>query len=324
MHRLKVAVLLYALTVMLGSCSLNKVAVNLVANTLSSGDSTVFTGEEDPQLVADALPFAMKLYESLLEQTPENEDLLLTTGSIFTMYANAFIQSPASMLPGSEYERQQQMLNRAKKMYLRGRGYLLQAVELRYPGFGEHLNAGEMEQALAPTEIEDVPLLFWTAASWLGAFSTDTFDMELLLNLSKPIAVLNRALELDEAWSDGMIHDTLISIYGSLPEAMGGSEEKARYHFEKAVEYSGGLSPSPYVALASTVSVANQDTEEFKQLLAKAIAINPDDNPDNRLQILLSQEKARWLLDHIEDFFLIDSEGGLSEDAEEQPEDQQQ
>jgi predicted anti-sigma-YlaC factor YlaD len=105
---------------------------------------------------------------------------------------------------------------------------------------------------------------------------------------------------------------------------MGGSEEKARYHFEKAVEYSGGLSPSPYVALASTVSVANQDTDEFRQLLAKAIAINPDDNPDNRLQILLSQEKARWLLDHIEDFFLIDSEGGLSEDAEEQPEDQQQ
>ena len=324
MHRLKVAVLLYALTVMLGSCSLNKVAVNLVANTLSSGDSTVFTGEEDPKLVADALPFALKLYESLLEQTPENEDLLLTTGSIFTMYANAFIQSPASMLPGSEYERQQQMLNRAKKMYLRGRGYLLQAVELRYPGFGEHLNAGRTEQALAPTEIEDVPLLFWTAASWLGAFSTDTFDMELLLNLSKPIAVLNRALELDEAWSDGMIHDTLISIYGSLPAAMGGSEEKARYHFEKAVEYSGGLSASPYVALASTVSVANQDTEEFKQLLAKAIAINPDDNPDNRLQILLSQEKARWLLDHIEDFFLIDSEGELPEDTEEQPEDQQQ
>jgi predicted anti-sigma-YlaC factor YlaD len=308
MHKPRIAFLLCALALVPGSCSLNKVAVNLVANTLSSGDSTVFTGEEDPQLVADALPFAMKLYESLLEQTPENEDLLLTTGSIFTMYANAFVQTPASMLPESEYERQQQMLERAKKLYLRGRGYLLRALELRYPGFGEYLKAGDLEQALAPTEIEDVSLLFWTAASWLGAFSTDTFDMELLLNLSKPIALLNRALELDDAWSDGMIHDTLISIYGSLPAAMGGSQEKARYHFEKAVEYSKGLSPSPYVALAGTVSVANQDAKEFKQLLTQAIAINPDDNPDNRLQILLSQEKARWMLDHIEDFFLIDLE----------------
>jgi predicted anti-sigma-YlaC factor YlaD len=315
MHKRGVSLLLCALTVVLASCSLNKLAVNMVAKTLSSGDSTVFTGEEDPQLVADALPFAMKLYESLLEQTPENEDLLLTTGSIFTMYANAFIQTPASMLPESEYEQQQQMLARAKKMYLRGRGYLLRALELRYPGFGEHLKAGDLEQALAPTVSKDVPLLFWTSASWLGAFSTDTFDMELLLNLSKPIAVLNRALELDEAWSGGMIHDTLISIYGSLPEAMGGSQEKARHHFEKAVEYSGGLSPSPYVALASTVSVANQDVQEFQQLLAQALAIDPADNPDNRLQILLSQEKARWLLGHIEDFFLID----LEEDSVEEP-----
>jgi predicted anti-sigma-YlaC factor YlaD len=308
MQKRSVPFMICALAVVLTSCSLNKVAVNLVADTLSSGDSTVFTGEEDPQLVGDALPFAMKLYESLLEQTPENEELLLTTGSVFTMYANAFVQTPASMLPENEYEQQQQMFRRAKKMYLRGRDYLLRALELRYPGFGEYLKEGELEQALRPTEVEDVPLLFWTSASWLGAFSTDTFDMELLLNLSKPIALLNRALELDEEWSDGMIHDTLISIYGSLPEAMGGSQEKARYHFEKAVEYSRGLSPSPYVALASTVSVANQDAEEFQQLLGRATAIDPEDNPDNRLQILLSQEKAQWLLDHIEDFFLIDLE----------------
>jgi predicted anti-sigma-YlaC factor YlaD len=294
--------------VLLTSCSINKLAVNMIAKSLSSGDSTVFTGEEDPRLVADALPFAMKLYESLLEQTPENEGLLLTTGSVFTMYANAFVQSPAEMLPESEYEQQQQMLRRAKKLYLRGRTYLLRAFELRYPGFGDHLAGGEMDQALAPTESQDVPLLFWTAASWLGAFSTDTFDMELLMNLSKPIAMLNRALELDDTWSNGMIHDTLISIYGSLPEAMGGSQHKARHHFQKAVEYSGGLSPSPYVALATTVSVANQDVEEFRQLLGEALAIDPDDDPENRLQILLSQDKARWLLDHVEDFFLIDLE----------------
>ena len=134
MYKCSVTVLLSIVAVFLTSCSINKLAVNMVAKTLSSGDSTVFTGEEDPQLVADALPFAMKLYESLLEQTPENEELLLTTGSVFTMYANAFVQTPASMLPESEYEQQQQMLKRAKKLYLRGRGYLLQALELRYPG----------------------------------------------------------------------------------------------------------------------------------------------------------------------------------------------
>lgn len=302
------SLLVIALTILQTSCSINKMAVNLIAKSLSSGDSTVFTGEEDPQLVADALPFAMKLYESLLEQTPENEDLLITTGSVFAMYANAFVQTPASMLPESEYELQQKSLQRAKILYLRGRGYLLRAWELRYPGFGEYLDNNELEQALEPTVSEDVPLLFWTSASWLGAFSTDTFDMELLLNLAKPIALLNRALELDESYSNGMIHDTLISIYGSLPEAMGGSQDRARYHFQKAVEFSEGLSPSPYVALASTVSVANQDVNEFRRLLNQALAVDAEANPDNRLQILLSQDKAHWLLNHIEDFFLIDIE----------------
>jgi predicted anti-sigma-YlaC factor YlaD len=316
MRKCAVPLLLGALVLALGSCSINKMAVNFMARTLSSGDSAVFTGDDDPALVADALPFAMKLYESLLEQTPDNEELLITTGSIFAMYANAFVQTPATMLPESEYERQQEMLQRAKKMYLRGREYLLRAMELRYPGFGEHLKDNELEQALAPTVVEDVPLLFWTSASWLGAFSTDTFDMELLLSLSKPIALMNRALELDESYLNGIIHDTLISIYGSLPEAMGGSREKARYHFRKAVEYSNGLSPSPYVALASTVSVANQDVEEFRRLLNQALAIDPDADPDDRLQILLSQEKARWLLDHIEDFFLLDLEEEGYEEGE--------
>ena len=154
---------------------------------------------------------------------------------------------------------------------------MLRALELRYPGFGEKLETNLLEEALAPTVVEDVPLLFWTAASWLGAFSTDTFDMELLLSLPKPIAVLNRALELDESFSNGMIHDTLISIYGSLPQAMGGSQDKARYHFDKAVEHSAGLSPSPYVALASTQAYLLQ---HFTSTLALRFLIHhPADTP---------------------------------------------
>jgi predicted anti-sigma-YlaC factor YlaD len=300
----------------LASCSLNKLAVNVVAGTLASGESTVFTGDDDPELVADALPFAMKLYESLAEQAPDNAHLLLTTGSVFAMYANAFIQTPASMLPDSEFEQQMAMQKRAKKMYLRGRGYVLRAIELRHPGFGDKVAHNEMEAALASMRKEDVPYLVWGAVSWLGAFSTDTFDMELLLGLHNPLAMLDRALALDEGWSDGMIHDVLISIYGSLPESMGGSQQKAREHFQKAVEFSHGLNVSPYVALATTVCVATQNVAEFRELLGKALAIDPDANPGNRLANLISQNKARWLLAHVEDFFLLDSSEESPEEGE--------
>jgi predicted anti-sigma-YlaC factor YlaD len=289
-----------------GGCSLQKAAVNAVAGMLSSpGSSTVFTGEDDPELVADALPFAMKLYETLLAETPENSGLLLTTGSLFAMYANAFVQTPASMLPDTEYPRRLQDMARAKRLYLRGRDYCLKALELRHPGLRARLEAGD-SAALAKTGIEDVPYLYWTAASWMGAFSAEPFDMELLLTLSRPLALMDRAYQLEEGYNKGAIHEFYISVYGSLPASLGGSRAKAREHFAKAVEESGGLTAGPYVALATSVSVPEQNAAEFRDLLGKALAIDPEASPENRLVNILNQRKARWLLEHIDDYFLLE------------------
>jgi len=289
-----------------GGCSLQRLAVNAVAGMLSgAGSSTVFTGEEDPELVADALPFAMKLYESLLAQTPENTELLLATGSMFAMYANAFVQTPAGMLPETEYPRRLEALARAKGLYLRGRDYCLKALELRHPGLRALLESDD-PAALEETGAEDLPYLYWAAASWMGAFSAEPFDMELLLTLARPLALMARAFQLEEGYSKGAIHEFYISVYGSLPASLGGSQQKARYHFAKAVEYAGGLTAGPYVALATSVSIPTQNASEFRDLLGRALAIDLQASPENRLVNLLSQRKARWLLEHIEDYFLLE------------------
>ncbi len=310
--RLAFAVVLVPVLVLLTStgCSLKRLAVNSVAGMLSSsGSSTVFTGEDDPELVADALPFAMKLYESLLAETPENTALLLATGSMFAMYANAFVQTPAGMLPETEYPQRQEALARAKRLYLRGRDYCLKALELRHPGLRAGLEAGDpaaLQKALAKTGPQDVPYLYWTAASWMGGFSAEPFDMEMLLTLSRPLDLMARAFQLEEGYGKGAIHEFYISVYGSLPVSLGGSQEKARFHFSRAVELSGGLTAGPYVALATSVSIPTQNSGEFRDLLGRALAIDLDSSPENRLVNLLSQRKARWLLKHIEDYFLLE------------------
>ena len=62
---------------------LKRKAVGMVAETLaSSGD--VFTRDDDLELVGDAIPFGLKLYESLLDSAPTNKDLLIATCSNFT------------------------------------------------------------------------------------------------------------------------------------------------------------------------------------------------------------------------------------------------
>jgi predicted anti-sigma-YlaC factor YlaD len=70
------------------------------------------------------------------------------------------------------------------------------------------------------------------------------------------------------------------------------------------VELSGGLSASPSVALAETVSVAEQKRAEFEELLTKALAIDVDRAPEQRVENLVQQRRARWLLSRTDELFL--------------------
>src|ERR1700745_93844 len=83
------------LTLVLGAgCSIKKVAINKLGNALASGGTT-FTSDEDPELVRDALPFSLKLIESLLAESPRHQGLLFAASSGFTPYAYAFVQEEA-------------------------------------------------------------------------------------------------------------------------------------------------------------------------------------------------------------------------------------
>lgn len=304
---LSLLVLLTMLTT--NSCSLEKLAMKKVAGMLSSpSGNNVFTQDNDPELVGDALPFAIKLYESLLASVPDHSGLRLRTGSLYIMYANAFIQTPADMIPNSEMEKKEFMLARAKNLYLRGRNMLLAGLEKKYPGFGVRLNEKKFSQAFQTTKKEDIPYLYWTAAGWMGAFAIDPFDMKLGLTLPQASALMQRISELDPDYDRGVIHDFYILYYGSLPEYMGGDLKKAREHFQKSLAASGPQATSAYIALATTVSVKDQNVEEFRELLQKTLAVDPDRDIDTRLLTILNQRKARWLLNHVEDFFLLEEE----------------
>lgn len=293
-------------TFLVASCSLEKMALKKVAGMLSSSSSgSVFTSDNDPDLVGDALPFALKLYESLLASIPDHEGLRLTTGSLYIMYANAFIQTPADMTPRREIETKEALLKRAKNLYLRGRDILLVALEKKNPSLLNQLKEREHEEALAPFGANDIPFLYWTAMGWLGAVAADPFDMKLLLTLPQAGALMKRVVALDPDYGRGAVDTFYVAYYGSLPDYMGGDLVKARDHFERAVAAAGEGDTSPLLVMAMTVSVKEQNSTEFKDLLERLLAVDPDAYPENRLVNLLNQRKARWLLQNIEDFFVV-------------------
>jgi predicted anti-sigma-YlaC factor YlaD len=289
----------------ISGCSVKTTTVNLVAGALSKESSgSVFSGDDDPELVGEALPFAIKLYESLVAGSPNNQQLLLATGKSLCMYAYAFIQVPAEQLSYSELEMKEEMLVRAKRLYLRGRDYILKALDLRHPHFKEYLDKNDFAAAFHRVAPKDTSYLYWAGMAWMAAFTADKGDVELMVDIPKVVALINKVMEFNDGYAEGSAHEFFISYYGGMPAAMGGSEEKARGHFAKAISYSKGYKTSPYIALATTVCVKNQNLAEFKSLLEIALKVDVNKKPGNRLLNILNQQKARWLLEHADNYFL--------------------
>ena len=298
--RLSLALLLFA-AVAASGCSLKQMAANTIANTLAETGST-FTSDEDVKLVADAIPFALKLYESTLESVPKHQPLLLSTCSGFTQYAYGFVETEAESLPSNRRAEIQELRDRALRLYLRARGYCFRALNERFGPKTSDTLLQNPDAVVAKATRADVPLLYWTAASWGAAISLGIDKPDLAVDLPTVRVLGERALALDAAWGKAALHELFITL-DSLPEALGGNPARAKEHFDKAVEIQKGLSPGPYVALALGVAVPNQDRAEFERLLKAALAVDPEKDPSSRLVVLITQQRARLLLERIDESF---------------------
>jgi predicted anti-sigma-YlaC factor YlaD len=292
------AVLVLALALALSACSVQKLAVDVVGDAMT-GDGTAFTGDDDPDLIKEALPFGLKTYESMLEVSPDHQGLLLASARGFTVYAY-LLQREADELGEAQLGEARKMQARARKLYLRGRDYGMRGLEAAHPGFAALLRT-DAAKALAATGRDDVALLYWTGAAWAGALSARKDDLNLMAELPLAGALVARVLALDEGFDHGAAHDFFISYEAGRP---GGSTQKARAHYEKARAFAKGRRASIHVNLAEAVSVPEQKLAEFKALIAKAKAQDVDAFKPLRLSNVLARQRARWLESRIPDLFV--------------------
>ncbi|MEI8243552.1 MAG: TRAP transporter TatT component family protein [bacterium] len=284
-------------------CSVNRLAVNRLGDALAGGGAT-FAADDDPELVQAAVPFSLKLMESLLAESPEHKGLLLAAASGFTQYAYAFVQQEADELEGDSLARATAMRARARRLYLRARNYGLRGLEASHDGFRAKLYAAPRE-AVRLAARQDVALLYWTAASWAAAISLAKDDPALIGEIPQMEALMDRALALDEGFDQGAIHTFLITYEMARSGATGDPAARARRHFERAMALARGTQAAPLVSFAEAVCVQMQDLQQFDELLKRALAINPDAHPETRLTNLVMQRRARWLLARRDELFLV-------------------
>ena len=299
----RVATVVSFVLVLLASsgCSIKKFAINKLGDSLAE-TGTVYAADNDIELVGGALPFSLKLVEGLLASTPKHQGLLFTAASGFTQYAYVYVQQEADFVEGDSLAKATELRARAQRLYLRARDYGLRGLDGRHAGFSEQLKTDSSKAARSAAKA-DVPLLYWTAAAWGSAIALSKENPALIADQPVVETLIDRAFALDPDFDAGAIHGFLITYELSRQGATGDPLARSRSHFDRAVALTKGQLASPFLSLAEGVSVQSQNREEFRSLVKRALAVDPDARPEWRLQNLVLQRRARWLTAHEDDLF---------------------
>ena len=292
----------FALLVVLAvACSPRHYALEKVADAVSqSGEGGAFARDDDPELIRDAVPFALKTMESLADKLPDDANLRLGLARGFTQYAYGFVQQPAELRESPDVAE----VLRARKLYLRARQYGLDGLKIKRGITEQQLGVEkDREAALARLTKEDVPLVYWTLVPWAAAIAADKRDIALVGDLPIVAAMLDRALALDDAYDRGALHEFSITFDPARPE--GTTPEKQKAHFDRAMALANGTKISPLVTYAQSVAASAQDKKQYVSLLQAAVSFDVDkpEARNDRLANVLSQRRAKYLLDHLDDVF---------------------
>lgn len=204
------------------------------------------------------------------------------------------------MIDAEDYKAARKLRARASKLYIRGRNYAIRGLELEHPMFLENLTR-DPEATLALMSEDDIPFLYWGGAAWAGALTAAKDDPDLIAGLPYAAAMVGRVLELDESYEEGAAHEFFI---GYEAGRAGGDLEKAKAHYEKALQISGGKKASLYLVFAESILVQEQNLAEFRRYLEAAQGVELDAWPQLRLVNTLAHERAEWLESSIPDLFL--------------------
>jgi predicted anti-sigma-YlaC factor YlaD len=101
----------------------------------------------------------------------------------------------------------------------------------------------------------------------------------------------------------GALHE-FFGVWEAAHAAAGGSMPKAREHFARATQLAAGRRVGPFVSMAESVCINENNRKEFEALLNQALAVDLEKTPEQRLANMIMQRRARWLLSRIDDLFV--------------------
>ena len=280
---------LLLLTVLLSSCSLNKLVIRQSSRLLDYGALALYE-ETDLRLAEQALASNIILLEGMVKGDPENPKLVLLTTQALAGYALGFAEDSSP--------------ERARVFYLRARDLGLTILKQNQQ-FARALNGPveDLQKAVKNFKKGDIPLLFWTGFSWAGWINLSLNDPQAFADLPKIQIIMQRVLDLDQTYFNGATLLFFGSIWGVKPKMFGGDPEKAREFFEKNLQITRGTFLLSYIYYVKYYAIKTLNEELFDQLIDKVLTTPVDVLPEYRLLNVIAKEKAQGLLNKKADLF---------------------
>jgi tetratricopeptide (TPR) repeat protein len=245
--------------------------------------------QSDLRIIREGMPAYLMLIDGMIEAWPKNEQLLIAAAQSYSSFASLFVED--------------QDKKYANLLYGRGKQYALRSLEMR--GFKEPLQRpfDDFKEGLKNLGEKDVPYIFWTATCWVNWIRLNLDSMEALAELPRVESMMQRVLELDEGFYYGGPHLFMGIWFASRPKMAGGDLKKAQEHFLKALNLGQGKFLMAYVYYANYFARQVLDKDLFISTLQKVLETPVDITPELTLINAVAKEKARELLNRLEEYF---------------------
>lgn len=301
-------ILLVSMVLVAVACSPKPLMVSQIADLVDDG-ITAFERDDDLELMEKAFPANIKLLETLLANSPDDNQLLTLLSRLYGSYAFGFVETrlektlyigPSVDTGGQNLESLRDQVNR---YYEKGVDYALHALENRAPGAA---NAFQKVDTIAPyleqLGDKEVAPLYWYGFN-LGAWVNRNLDsISAVSRAHVAQQVMQRVIEIDPAYHYGGAHLFLMAYFGSRPPMMGGSQIRAREHYQQLKQVAGDDYLLPDLFFARFCLPQQQDREAFVAVMQR-IVDHPSGNSDMALYNAIAGRRAVIYLSAVNTWF---------------------
>lgn len=246
----------------------------------------------DPETVRDGAPAWLLMVDALAAGRPHDATAQAHAAQLYAAYAGGFA--------ADDPPRARRLATRAREY---GRASLCaqrrDACELASLPF-ERFDA-----MLATVRERDLQALYAAALGELVYIQAHADHWGAIAGLPRAQRMLERVVELDDAFERGAPHAFLGVLHSLRPPALGGEPERGRAHFERALELSDGRDLMTQVLFAEYYARVSYDRAMHDGILERVLDADPR-APGYTMSNVLAQRRARELLASAGDYFFED------------------